>query len=276
MLSMLATRVELDSFGKVKKSIDDMIAQLKLQQEEEVKKNDWCKAQLQETEMTTLKTEDHKGDLEAKQAKQISDIEGLMKDIDEAKAQIAELTVDMQRASMNKKEQNLEFQKTVSDQLVTVQILKKALDKLAEHYGLIQREKGKDEKNAGAGGVMQMIEKLIGDANQLRKDATKEEADAQAAYEAFIEDTNANIEAVQKEVSTKTKALAKVEKHKLQTEADIKDTMKELEGLSGLTGDLHKDCDYIVKNFDVRQGARAKETEALQQAKQILSGANLS
>merc|ERR1719313_2837123 len=121
-----------------------------------------------------------------------------------------------------------------------------------------------------------MIEKLIQDAGKLKADATKEEGEAQAAYEAFIADTNAGVEALQKEVGTKTKTLAKVEKHKLQVQGDIKDTTKELESLSKLTGDLHKDCDYIVKNFDVRQDARAKETEALQQAKQILSGANLS
>merc|ERR1719453_2114844 len=65
-LSMLATSVELDAFTKVKSMIDKMIATLKAQQADEVKKNDWCKAELQENEMTTMKTTDHKADLEAK------------------------------------------------------------------------------------------------------------------------------------------------------------------------------------------------------------------
>merc|ERR1719226_110774 len=59
-LSMLATAVELDAFEKVKKAIDDMIVMLKKQQEDEVKKLDWCKAEFKENEMTTLKTEDRK------------------------------------------------------------------------------------------------------------------------------------------------------------------------------------------------------------------------
>merc|ERR1719456_1892181 len=42
-LSMLASSVELDSFTKVKAMIDKMIATLKTQQADEVKKNDWCK-----------------------------------------------------------------------------------------------------------------------------------------------------------------------------------------------------------------------------------------
>ena len=36
---------------------------------------------------------------------------------------------------------------------------------------------------------------------------------------------------------------------------------------------LHTSCDYVMKNFGIRQNARAEEVEALQQAKQILSGA---
>ncbi len=32
-------------------------------------------------------------------------------------------------------------------------------------------------------------------------------------------------------------------------------------------------CDYILKNFDVRQAARAAEMDALREAKNILSGA---
>jgi len=43
-LSVLATTVELDAFTRVKKAIDDMIARLKVEESDEVKKNDWCKS----------------------------------------------------------------------------------------------------------------------------------------------------------------------------------------------------------------------------------------
>jgi hypothetical protein len=38
--------------------------------------------------------------------------------------------------------------------------------------------------------------------------------------------------------------------------------------------DLHKACDFILQNFDIRQEARDQEIEALAQAKAILSGAD--
>merc|ERR1719247_1314280 len=61
-LSMLASSVELDAFTKVKAMIDKMITTLKQQQADEVKKNDWCKAEIQENEMDTMKTKDLKAD----------------------------------------------------------------------------------------------------------------------------------------------------------------------------------------------------------------------
>jgi len=45
-----------------------------------------------------------------------------------------------------------------------------------------------------------------------------------------------------------------------------------LEGLNDTNGDLHKACDYSLKNFDTRQAARAAEIDALKEAKNILSG----
>merc|ERR1719392_467769 len=117
-LSMLATSVELDAFTKVKAMIDKMIATLKTQMEDEVKKNDWCKAELQENEMTTAKTTDLKADLEAKIGSLESTIKTLAEEIEKAKMDISTLQVELQRASENRKKENMDFQKIVADQTV--------------------------------------------------------------------------------------------------------------------------------------------------------------
>jgi len=54
------------------------------------------------------------------------------------------------------------------------------------------------------------------------------------------------------------------------------DAVTELENLGKTLADLHAECDYVMKNFMIRQKGRSEEIEALQQAKQILSGADLS
>merc|ERR1719471_1631189 len=246
--------------------------------------------------MTTAKTEDHKSDLETKLAELETTIQTLTEDIVSAKAQIAQLQLELQRASEDRKTENMDFQKTVADQMETIAVLKKALDRLATYYdkeALVQgasrartgRQAGRQtppvpqmeySPSKGSAGVMQMIEKLIVEAKALSADSRKSESEAQAAYEEAIADTNGSVAALQQEVASKTKAKAKATKEKLETASDIAETSKELEGLSKYNGELHAECDYVMKNFGSRQEARGQEIEALQQAKQILSGASLS
>ena len=83
-LAMLATSVELDAFTKVKAMIDQMIATLKTQSADEVKKNNWCKEELQENEMSTMKTKDLNADLEAKVGQLEATIKTLSEEIEKA------------------------------------------------------------------------------------------------------------------------------------------------------------------------------------------------
>jgi chromosome segregation ATPase len=285
-LSMLATSVELDAFTKVKKAIDDMITTLKQQMEDEVKKSDYCKSELQENEMSISKTTDEKEGLEAHSAKLTEDIKALTDAIAAAEAEIEQLRVDLQRASEDRLSSNIAFQKTLVDQTMTVEVLKKALTRLAKFYdeSFIQQKAKQTppvptmeyKKSAGAGGIMEMIEKLIQEAKDLITESKKDEQSAQTGSEATVADTNDSIAALQAEITSKTKAKVAATKEKQETEGDIADAAEELAGLNKYNAELHADCDYILKNFDVRQKARGEEIEALQQAKQILSGANLS
>jgi len=295
-LSMLATSVELDAFTKVKAMIDKMIATLKTQQADEVKKNDWCKAELQENEMQTAKTTDLKADLEAKIGELETTIKTLSEEIEKAHLDIANLNVALQRASENRKQENLDFQKTVADQMVTAEILAKALDKLATFYdeaAFTQTHAKKVvlagakkqtppvpqmeyKKSSGATGVMSMIEKLIYDTKEITAESKKSESEAQAAYEALVADTNESIADLTKEITSKTKAKAQAKKDSSAASSDLADAETELENLGKYNADLHGECDYVMKNFGIRQKARGEEIEALQQAKQILNGASLS
>merc|ERR1719235_1268976 len=111
-----------------------MIATLKMQQSDEVKKNDWCKAEIHENEMNTDKETSTKADQEAKIGELETAIKTLSEEIEKAHLDIANLQVALQRASENRKQENLDFQKVVADQTVTAEILGKALDKLATFY----------------------------------------------------------------------------------------------------------------------------------------------
>merc|ERR1719387_312583 len=105
-LSILASKVELDAFTKVKKMIDDMIAMLKVQQEDEVAKKDWCDSEFQENTMDTLKAEDLAKDQQQKIDDLGSAITTLTEEIATAKKNIADLQMAEQRASELRKTEN--------------------------------------------------------------------------------------------------------------------------------------------------------------------------
>merc|ERR1712190_443627 len=124
----------------------------------------------------------------------------------------------------------------VADQTVTIEVLKVALDRLATYYDFLQQHASgrtaqtppvpqmEYKPSKGAKGVMQMIEKLIYDAKEMRADSVKSESDAQAAYESNVADTNDSVAALQKDIVTKTEAKVDAEKTKLETESDHADT----------------------------------------------------
>jgi hypothetical protein len=132
------------------------------------------------------------------------------------------------------------------------------------------------ENNAGGGGVIAMITQIINDAKAMEAEAIHDETDAQAAYESFVQETNNSITVKKKDIVSKQGAKSTAEGDKSQAETDLASTETELEQLGNEKADLHKACDFTMKNFDIRQEGRDQEVEALRQAKAILSGANFA
>merc|ERR1719305_2154668 len=64
-LSTLAVTVGLDSFTKIKEAMDKMVAELKVEQEDEVKFKTYCTKELSNNEKETYENTEQKEDLEA-------------------------------------------------------------------------------------------------------------------------------------------------------------------------------------------------------------------
>jgi hypothetical protein len=282
-LSNLATRVKLDAFERVKKAIDDMVASLLEEKAAEIKHKDFCVNGFSENQLQTEKKERAKQELLA----QIDTLESTIKDltdaIDSLKAEIAEMTVQLKHAGEDREKENQEFQATIADQRETQKVLASALEALKAFYGkqeaLVQQGQepppgfGEYKKSAASGGVIALMQSIIADAKAMEDETVRSEEDAQKAYEDFVKETNLSIEAKSKDIVEKSEVKAKAESDLVETKEAKEAVMLELEQLSNYNAELHQSCDYILKNFDIRQTARAEEIEALRQAKAILSGA---
>merc|ERR1719512_328336 len=114
-----------------------------------------------------------------------------------------------------------------------------------------------------------MIQQIISDAKAMESETIRSEEDAQKAYEDFVKETNNAIEAKSKDIINKSETKAKAETDLVEAKESV---LLELEQLSNYNAELQQSCNFVLKNFDVRQTARDEEVEALRQAKAILSG----
>merc|ERR1719409_2278661 len=256
-LSTLAVQARLDAFTKVKKSIQDMVDKLIKEKEDEIKHKDFCVEEINNNERDTEMKERDRDDLVAKIEDLAMTIDTLAKEIETLKAEVAELQVQMKRAGEDREKANKEFQVTVADQRATQKLLAAALNILKGFYekaALVQKSEQKlvagqapppgfksYEKNAASGGVMGMMSGIINDAKAME-----------------------------------TEAKAKAEGDKVEAETERDSVLGELEQLANENADLHKSCDFTLKNFELRQTARDEEIEALKQSIAMFSGASFS
>merc|ERR1719299_392349 len=289
-IAVLSTRVRLDNFKKVTENIDGMVADLKKEKEEDVKMKDFCIEALHKNEVAIeMKARDIE-QLDAKIATLTAEIEELTKAIAALQAEIAEMQVQLKRAGEDRELENKDFQQVVADQRATQQLLENALNVLKGFYdkafvqssGRAGQPAGpppppgfkKYEKSSGAGGVMGMLEQIIGEAKTMEADAIKAETDAQKAYESFVKDTNASMEEKSRDITNKSEEKAAKEVDKTNAEEDKVAALNEQQENENEKADLHKSCDFTLENFDARQNALDQEMEGLAEAKSVMKGSN--
>jgi len=269
----------------VKASIDAMVTELVKEKQDEIKQKDFCVDEFNKNEMQTQKKIRGKTDATSANAGLDTSIKALTAAIGALTDEITEMQTQLKRAGEDRAKENKEFQMTVADQRATQKLLTAALNILKGFYAkkaaaaLVQAAPaGFDahENNAASGGVMGLLGQIINDAKALEAEATRSEADAQKAYESIVKKTNASIEKKNADIVNKKEDKAKKDGELVAGKKNKAAIMLELEQLGNAKAALNSACDFVMKNFEVRQTARDEEIDALKQAKSILSGSKFS
>merc|ERR1719327_635746 len=164
------------------------------------------------------------------------------------------MQVSLKRAGEDRKAENVDFQAMVADQRAVVNILNKVLARLNMFYEkktLVQvashnhQEPGAQEpgaaapppppkpkeysKSGGAGGVMQLISKIIEDAEKEETELVVDEQNAQESYASFVSETNSCLAACEKSIMEKEEAKSAADSDKSETEAALLAVNQELD-----------------------------------------------
>jgi len=287
-LASLSVELQLDAFVRVKKSIDDLVSQLLKQKADEIKHRDFCINEFNTNQMQTEKKMREKSAAAAK----VEDLELTIKDlttsIDTLKSEIAEMQRQLKQASQDRGTENTEFRTMVADQRQTQRLLQAALSVLRQVYdaksgasAMMQKQEppkgfASYKKNSLGSPVIELIQQIMSDSKEEESDAIRSEEGARKAYEALVKNTNAAIKAKSNDIISKSDERSREKSTLVQTKREKESISVALENLSDYNEELHQSCDFVMKNFELRQTARDEEVEALRQAKAILSGAKFT
>lgn len=295
-------------FSKVFKMIDDMVVLLKNEQMDDDHQLEYCKAQIDQAEdkakdlATTVKG------YEAKLEDLSGDLEATKEDIKVLEKGITELDKSVEEATVQRKQENEDFTELMSSNNAAKELLNFAKNRLQKFYSpeLYKATQSEDasfvqlssmthvsskreappaapatwgayqKKDAESKGVISMLDLLIRDLEKETTEASKQEEMSQKAYEELMSDAAAKRAKDVKSEQLKQKAKADIETSMTQTSGDLSATQKESVAVAQYTMNLHKECDWLLQNYDLRKTARAEEMDNLKQAKAVLSGADFS
>jgi len=289
----LALRGKKIGFDKIIGMVDKMVATLKLEQKDDDDKKEYCSVQLDLADDKKKELERSVSDLETAIDNAKEDIAKLGEEIELLVAGIKELDDKVAEATDQRKKENADFKEHKSTDTAAKELLAFAKNKLNKFYNpklykpeLVQMSAAPppppetfdaySKKSEESMGVISMIDILISDLEKELVASETEENDAQADYETCMRDsalkrTKDSKLLMQKEA---TKAEMKTD---LDTHTDDKAAAsKELMSTHQYIQQLHTECDFLVKYYDVRKEARTSELDALGKAKDVLSGADYS
>jgi len=287
-MAALASSARLDSFTKVKQLIDQMVADLQKQKTDDIKHKDFCIEERQSLDSQSQENAQLQEDVKAQILSTKKTVADTKTVIGELTTEIKELNDNKNQAGVEREEENQQFRIELQDQHEAKRILTEAFNALAAGVSLVQSHhsveqpvdrlarspppEGMDQYEHKLTDPKALLQTIITKLDAMTADITRGEDEAQAVYEKFLIATNKDLQAKNEALVNANEKLAKAEGLLVKLEENL-ETQQLVEKQLGQQGaHLHTSCDFLLKNFDLRQQAFADEILALKQAKAVLSG----
>jgi len=291
-------------FQKVIKMIEEMVANLQMEQIDDENKKEYCEKQFDLSEDKKKELELSVYDSETAIEEMEGSIEKLTEELKALAKGIKALDKSVSEATEQRKEENAEYKELKQSDTAAKEILLFAKNRLNKFYNPKLYKPPADapamfmqvnahrnyaapppppetfgaytKKSGENAGVVQMIDLLVKDLDTELIEREVNEKDAQSDYEELMAESSVKRADDSKSMSDKTASKAS-EEEALENEQDTKAaTGKELMATLEYIHSLHGECDWLLKYFDARKEARDGELDALGKAKAVLNGADFS
>jgi len=287
-------------FGQVIKMIDDLVVELKTEQQDDDNKKVYCDEQFDLADDKKKVLEKKIADLETAITESEEGIVSTKEQIDALEDGIRALDKSVAEATEQRKEENEDYTALMAGDAAAKELIGFAKNRLNKFYNpklykppaaalVAINAHGRDapppppaaveaygKKTEESNGIISMMDTLIADLDKEMTEAEVTEKDAQGDYETFMQDSATKRAEDSKTLTDKQGALANLETSLGDQKAGKVSTEKTLSATMEYIGSLHAECDWLIKYFDMRKEARSTEIDALGNAKAVLSGADYS
>jgi predicted nucleic acid-binding Zn-ribbon protein len=293
----LALRGKKIGFEKVIGMIDDLVAELKKEQQDDNNKKEYCDVQFDLADDKKKALEKTVADLETAITEAKENIVTTKEEIDALEDGIRALDKSVAEATEQRKEENEDYKSLMAGNAAAKELIGFAKNRLNKFYNpklykppaamaQIRAHNGDapppppeaveaySKKGEESNGIIAMMDALSADLQKEMTEAEATEKDAQGDYEQFMADSANKRAEDSKTLTDKEGALAQLEEMLDSQHSEKSSTEKTLEATNSYIASLHAECDWLVKYFDMRKEARDNEIDALEKAKAVLSGAD--
>jgi len=263
-----------DPFAKVKGLINDMIAQLMKEAEEEAAHKGYCDKEMAETKAKKEELTDEITALTTKIDKMSADSAKLKEEVAVLSKELADLEKSQQEMDKLREEEKTAYDKNKAEMEEGLEGIKLALKVLREYYAkgasFLQQQQQKAE--GAAAGIIGMLEVVESDfAKGLAEIIAVEEA-AVAAYEKQTKENEIAKTTKEQDVKYKSKEAKSLDKAVVEQTTDREGLQTELDAVLDYWSKIQEQCVAKVEPYEERKKRREAEIAGLKEGLAILEG----
>jgi len=280
-LMELAGTAASDPFVKVKGLIEEMIAKLVKEANEEATQEAFCQEEISKSNAAKDEKTMTSDGLASRISKAASTKALLQQKVKELEGEIAELDSGIAEATKLRTAEKASNTKAASDFKLAAESVEKAIKVLKEYYetaSFIQvQAKGKqpefgEAKSDASHAIISILEMSGEDFTKMLMETETAETDAEAAYAQLALDTKVSKAAKSAEVKGSLSEIKSLDVALKNHKEDLDMTQKELSAVMEYLEKLKPQCESKVMSYAEKKARREEEIAGLKEALSILEG----
>jgi len=259
-----------DPFAKVKGLINEMIASLEKEAEEEAGHEAYCDKEMTATKEKKAELSNEIAALTTKIDMQTAISAKLKEEVATLSKELADLAKSQAEMDKVREEEKAAFDKNKPEMEEGLEGIKLALKVLRDYYAKEDRaQKGGD---GAAGGIIGMLEVVESDFSKGLAELVSAEEAAVAAYEQQTKDNEITKTTKEQDVKYKGKEAKSLDKSAAENTADREGLQTELDAVLDYYAKIKEQCIAKVEPYEERKKRREAEIAGLKEALSILEG----